>query len=79
VEFYFASSLQFVRHAWVLLGEYVIAAKSADTTLYGFLSFRIFRLVLVWVAGIAVLRQEKAARKQQSEPEFFHGDLSFHS
>src|SRR5271170_4452921 len=72
VQFCFAGSLKFVRHAGILLDQYVIAGGSADATLYGYLPFRIFRVVRAVFAGTTVLSQEQTTRKQQTDAQQSH-------
>jgi hypothetical protein len=71
-----AGRLKLVRHGWVLLHQYVIAAKPVDAALYRDLSFRSFRFGLARDVGITVLSQKKTARKQQSQTQLIHGDFS---
>jgi hypothetical protein len=75
----FASSLKLVSDGWILFRQYVIAAKLADAALDSYLSFGIFGLGLARGTGIAFLRQEKAAQKQQNDPDIFHGNISSRS
>jgi hypothetical protein len=70
-ELYLAGRLKLVGDGWILFGQDVVAAKSADATLDGYLSFGIFGLACG--ARIAILRQEKAAQKQQDDQDVFHG------
>jgi hypothetical protein len=78
-ELYLAGRLKLVGDGWILLGQDVVAAKSADATLDGYLSFGIFGLGLARDAGTAILRQENAAQKQQNDQDIFHGNISSRS
>jgi hypothetical protein len=78
-ELYLAGRLKLVSDGWILLGQDVVAAKSADAALNSYLSFGIFGLGLARSAGIAFLRQENAAQKQQNDQHIFHENISSRS
>jgi hypothetical protein len=78
-ELYLARRLKLVGVGWILLGQDIVPTKSADATLDGYLSFGIFGLGLARGAGIAILRQEEAAQKQQNDAGIFHGNISSRS
>ena len=73
---YLAGSLKFVSHGRVLLGQHVIAAGPAHAALLRVISsLEAFDLCWLVLAGY-ILRQEKAARKQQTRTRFFSSKFS---
>ena len=49
---------------------------TVHAALYRYLSFRSLRAALDRVAGIAFLREQKAAQEQHDKPQFSHADSS---